>query len=149
MQLITLTLSVPIDTFLRTLLKDLQQQAEVDRLGPLKLEGKEDSVAGALQSDPAEGSQESHGRGAEGQPREQADAPEATLQGDLLLLGFFAAGCPQEGEIARGSDRGEKAMERESREVVRPQEEKRAVERGKSYSLGHKCILSAGEMDLY
>lgn len=101
---LTLTLSVPIDTLLRSLLKDLQQQAEVDRLGALKVEEKEDSVAGSIPSDPAEGSQESHGRGAEGQPREQADAPAAMLQGDLLLLGSFAAGCPQEGEIARVRD---------------------------------------------
>lgn len=76
----------------------------MDRLGALRLEEKEDSVAGAIPSDPAEGSQESHGKGAEGQPREQADAPEAMLQGDLLLLGSFAAGCPQEGEIARVRD---------------------------------------------
>lgn len=41
------------------------------------------------------------------------------------------------------------AVERESREVVRPQEEEGAVERGESYSPGHKCILSAGEMNLY
>lgn len=73
---------MPLDTLLQSLLKDLQQNSEVDRLGPLK-EEKADSVAGAIQSDPAEGSQESHGRGAEGQPREQTDAPETMLQGDL------------------------------------------------------------------
>lgn len=74
---------MPLDTLLQSLLKDLQQQAEVDRLDPLKLRQKADSVAGTIQNDPAEGSQESHGRGAEGQPGEQADAPEAMLQGDL------------------------------------------------------------------
>ncbi|XP_055463518.1 receptor-type tyrosine-protein phosphatase N2 isoform X1 [Psammomys obesus] len=40
------------DTFLRSLPKDLQQQAEVERLGPLRLEettDSADSVAGALQ----------------------------------------------------------------------------------------------------
>lgn len=95
---------VPLDTLLRSLLKDLQQQAEVDRLGSLKLEEQADSIAEAIQSDPAEGSQESHGRGAEGQPREQADAPEEMLQGDLLLLESFAAGCPQEGENATERD---------------------------------------------
>nr|XP_048293653.1 receptor-type tyrosine-protein phosphatase N2 [Myodes glareolus] len=74
------SLSMGDDTLLRRLLKDLQQQAEVDRLGPLKFEEMADSIAGVKQSDLAEGSQDSHGRGAEGQLREQADAPEAVLQ---------------------------------------------------------------------
>ncbi|XP_051033786.1 receptor-type tyrosine-protein phosphatase N2 [Phodopus roborovskii] len=72
------------DTLLRSLLKDLQQQAEVDRPGPLKLEEMVDSVAGAMQGDPAEGSQESHGRGAEGPLREQADASEEVPQDNRL-----------------------------------------------------------------
>lgn len=93
---------MPPDTLLRSLLKDLQQQAEVDRPGPLKLEEMADSVAGAMQGDLAEGSQESHGRGAEGQLREQADASEALPQGELLLPGSFAAGWPQEREEAMG-----------------------------------------------
>lgn len=40
-------------------------------------------------------------------------------------------------------------MEKESREVVRPQEEEEAVRRKECYSPGHKCIISAGEMDPY
>jgi hypothetical protein len=40
-------------------------------------------------------------------------------------------------------------MERESREVVRPQEEEGAAGRGESFSPGHKCNLFAGEMDMY
>lgn len=97
-----MTLFVPLDTLLRRLLKDLQQQAEVDRPGPLKFEKMADSIAGVKQSDVAEGSQDSHGRGAEGQPREQADAPETVLQGDLPLFGSFAAGWPQAREEVAG-----------------------------------------------
>ncbi|KAL1791250.1 receptor-type tyrosine-protein phosphatase N2 [Sigmodon hispidus] len=78
------SLSMGDDTLLWRLLKDLQQQAEVDRLPPLKLEEMTDSVAGAAQGDPIEGSQDSHRRGAEGQLREQTDAPEAVLQDNRL-----------------------------------------------------------------
>nr|XP_042117221.1 receptor-type tyrosine-protein phosphatase N2 isoform X2 [Peromyscus maniculatus bairdii] len=78
------SLSMGDDTLLRRLLKDLQQQAEVDRLGPLKLEEMADSIAGAMQGDPSEGSQDGHGREAEGQLREQADAPEVVLQDHRL-----------------------------------------------------------------
>ncbi|XP_059135368.1 receptor-type tyrosine-protein phosphatase N2 [Peromyscus eremicus] len=78
------SLSIGDDTLLRRLLKDLQQQAEVDRLGPLKLEELADSIAGATQGDPSEGSQDGHGREAEGQLREQTDAPEAVLQDHRL-----------------------------------------------------------------
>ncbi|KAL6090231.1 hypothetical protein STEG23_001295, partial [Scotinomys teguina] len=74
----------PVDTLLRRLLKDLQQQAEVDRLDPLKLEEMADSMAGAIQSDPSEGSQDSRGRKADGQLREQSDAPEAALEDHRL-----------------------------------------------------------------
>lgn len=109
MWLISCDLSVSLDTLLRRLLKDLQQQAEVDRLGPLKLEEMADSIAGAMQGDPSEGSQDGHGREAEGQLGEQADAPEVVLQGELLLLGCFAAGWPQGREEAtvRGWGNGE------------------------------------------
>lgn len=103
-----MTLFVPLDTLLRRLLKDLQLQAEVDRLGPLKFEKMADSIAGVKQSDVAEGSQDSHGRGAEGQPREQADAPETVLQGDLPLFGSFAAGWPQAREEVAGRGCGNK-----------------------------------------
>ncbi|XP_036061554.1 receptor-type tyrosine-protein phosphatase N2 [Onychomys torridus] len=78
------SLSTGEDILLRRLLKDLQQQAEVDRLGPLKLEETEDSIAGDIQGDPSEGSQDGHGREAEGPLREQADAPEAVLQDHRL-----------------------------------------------------------------
>lgn len=112
-----------LDTLLRSLLKDLQQQAEVDRLGPLKLEEMADSIAGAIQSDPAEGSQDSHERGAEGQPREPADGPEAKLQGDRVFLLPFAAGWSQRG--AAGTRR------EESGEGVRPRPVKEKQGEGK------------------
>lgn len=153
-------LSVPLDTLLRRLLKDLQQQAEVDHLGPLKFEEMADSIAGVKQSDLAEGSQDSHGRGAEGPPREQADAPEAVLQGDLPLFGSFAAGWPQaREEVAGGAGEvrrkepgegvrpchpdGKKPWGRQYRKVVRQYRKGRALwgGEGESYSPGHNAFF--------
>uniref|UniRef100_A0A8C6RP75 Protein-tyrosine phosphatase receptor IA-2 ectodomain domain-containing protein n=1 Tax=Nannospalax galili TaxID=1026970 RepID=A0A8C6RP75_NANGA len=71
------------DMLLWSLLKDLQQQSEVPRLGPLELEEMADAIAGAMQGDHA-GGQDGHGRGAEGQLQEQENGPEAVLQDHRL-----------------------------------------------------------------
>ncbi|XP_008845500.1 receptor-type tyrosine-protein phosphatase N2 [Nannospalax galili] len=72
------------DMLLWSLLKDLQQQSEVPRLGPLELEEMADAIAGAMQGDHADGGQDGHGRGAEGQLQEQENGPEAVLQDHRL-----------------------------------------------------------------
>lgn len=147
--------SMDDDTLLQSLLKDLQQNSEVDRLGPLK-EEKADSVAGAIQSDPAEGSQESHGRGAEGQPREQTDAPETMLQDHRLsevddpvykevnrlsfqlgdLLKDYGSHLLPEGPLLEKSSREEIKKSEQPEEVLSSEEETAGVEhvRSRTYS---------------
>lgn len=147
------SLSMGDDTLLRSLLKDLQQQAEVDRLGSLKLEEQADSIAGAIQSDPAEGSQESHGRGAEGQLREQADAPEEMLQDHRLpevddpaaykevsrlsfklgdLLKDHGSPLLPEAPLLEKSSRAEMKKSEQPEEVLSSEEETAGVEHVKS-----------------
>ncbi|XP_031212551.1 receptor-type tyrosine-protein phosphatase N2 isoform X1 [Mastomys coucha] len=146
------SLSMDDDTLLQSLLKDLQQQAEVDRLDPLKLRQKADSVAGTIQNDPAEGSQESHGRGAEGQPGEQADAPEAMLQDHRLsemddpvskevnhlsfqrgnLLKDYGSPLLPEAPLLEKSSREEMKKSEQPEEVLSSEEETAGVEHVKS-----------------